>query len=150
MLREVVRRLLADELRVLPADAAPPGAGGAGGQLARPPARYLLGRAAAAVQAAAPLAAPSAQDGPDAVEARSSPEQRGALGLVSGCDGVAARLVETATVAASGAWSDLEGARLVRPAGGPWRGGSNPGRIVVSRTELQRWLARRAAHEAGA
>jgi len=139
VLREVVRRLLADELRVLPADAAPPGAGA---QLARPPARYLLGRAAAAAQAVAPRVAPSTLDGPGAVEARMDAEQR--------CGDGAARLVETATAAASDAWSDLEGARLVRPAGGPWRGGSNPGRIVVSRAELKRWLARRAAHEAGA
>jgi hypothetical protein len=150
VLREVVRRLLADELRVLPADAAPLGGGGPGAQLARPPARYLLGRAAAAAQAAAARAAPAALDGSGAVGARGDPEERGARDLAPGCDGGAARPAETATAAASDAWSDLEGARLVRPAGGPWRGGSNPGRIVVSRAELQRWLARRTAHDAGA
>lgn len=39
-------------------------------------------------------------------------------------------------------------ARPARP-GAAWRGGDNPGRIVVSGLELEAWLARRAVQEKG-
>lgn len=157
VLREAVRRLLVDELHLLPERAD-------GGASANPAA------ATPAAASDAPLPVPLAQSAHVAHEAMgpaASPGQ--ARGLVQG------RPVAAAAHAGSGGESDaghsvtsqgraqpsasdmgpqrhpvgVGEARRSRLAerGSGWRGGDNPGRIVLSQAELARWLARHAAHD---
>lgn len=125
MLREAVRRLLVNELHLLPAGRAP-------SRGEDPSVWEALGGERGA--GPPPEAGRGQQDAPEEAAARS----RGAEGWrgnarVRGRD---ARAQERGAAAAGGC-----------APGGAWRGGDMPGRIVVSRAELSYWLARRAAPE---
>lgn len=140
VLRETVRRLLVDELHLLP--------------------ESMDGCASADAGAASPAAASNAQE---AVGSAASPGQ--ARGLMQG------RPDAAAVHAGSGAGSEIghsvrgpsqgrasasgmgpqrhpaSAGETRRERGSGWRGGDNPGRIVLSQAELARWLARHAAHD---
>ena len=123
VLREAVRRLLVNELHLLPAGRGP-------SRREDPSVWEALG----AEQGAGPP--PEAGRGQqDALEEARSGGAEGLRGSrrVPGRD---ARAQERGAAAAGGC-----------APGGAWRGGNMPGRIVVSRAELSYWLARRAAPE---
>ena len=157
MLREAVRRLLVDELHLLPegSDGRDSAVAAAASHAAAPDAPLLvpLARGAPVAQeAAGPAASPGQARGlvhgrPDAAAAHAG----------SGAGSDAGRHVDGPPQRRAGA-SDMrpqrhpvsagEARRLrLGERGGGWRGGDNPGRIVLSQAELARWLARHAAHD---
>ena len=159
VLREAVRRLLVDELHLLPAragscasaaPAAAPPAAGPRAPVQAPVARSAhVGRAAMGSTASPGQGRRLAQGPPDAAAAcAEGSAERAAAGSSEGRPQGSAkpgasevRPLRYQASAGAARRSRLSGYRSV------WRGGDNPGRIILSQAELARWLARHAAHD---